>query len=282
MTPYYADGIVTLYHGDCLDVMRSIDDESVDIVVTSPPYNMGLTPGGNGRGLYRHSTQKATRFGDGYSEVGDDSMDPDEYESWLLDVLDGMLRCARRAVFLNHRPRIIHGQATPPIDFASLKRHLSAAGAQLRQIITWDRGTGIDVNLNHFCTRGEWIMVLAKPTFRLVNHAASGMGDVWRMPIVTGSDHPAPFPVELPARCIAATGADSVLDPFAGSGTTLVAAKRVGVRSVGIEKSERYCEMAAKRLASTPVSMFAEAEPAKQMNLLPAGLPQEPTEGGQR
>lgn len=63
--------------------------------------------------------------------------------------------------------------------------------------------------------------------------------------------HPCPFPLELPKRCIAATTdlGDVVLDPFMGSGTTLRAAKDLGRKAIGIEIEERYCEIAAKRLA---------------------------------
>jgi len=241
MNPYYeADGI-TIYHGDCRDVMATFDDAAADIVVTSPPYNMGHTPGGNGRGMYKHTTQKASRFGDGYEGVSD-AMPPDEYNDFLRSTLAEMWRVTRLAVFWNHRSRIIHGELTEPLngDFA----------LPLRQRITWDRGTGIDVNLKHFCTRGEHIYLFAHDAWSLTDHASSGMGDVWRMPIVTGSSHPAPFPIDLPMRCITATaGVKTVLDPFMGSGTTLRAAKDLGRKAIGIEQSEAYCEIAAKRLA---------------------------------
>lgn len=102
----------------------------------------------------------------------------------------------------------------------------------------------------------EWIMVIAKEEFRLKSKAASGLGDVWREP-QEPSEHPAPFPEGLPARAIETTGPGLVIDPFAGSGTTLVAAKAAGVRAIGIEKSERYCEMAVKRLAQE--SLFGAA-----------------------
>jgi DNA modification methylase len=91
-------------------------------------------------------------------------------------------------------------------------------------------------------------MVFAKPGFRLKSKAASGIGDVWRVPQGSNPDHPAPFPLSLPAAAIETTSPSLVLDPFAGSGTTLRAAKDAGVRSVGVEISERYCELAAKRL----------------------------------
>jgi len=241
-TPYYQDEHVTLYHGDCLDIMAALPDESVDIVVTSPPYNMGLVPGGNGRGMYRPgASNKAGRFRDGYG-AHDDAMDQDDYDAWQRQVLAECWRIARKAVFYNHRPRVEHGILRDPLgnDF----------GIPLRQRIIWNRGTGIDVNLRAFCTRAEYIYLFAKPAFSLVNHAASGMGDVWDLGIEYGiKDHPAPFPVSLPSRCIEATGAASVLDPFSGSGTTLRAAADYGIHGIGIELEERFCAMSIARLA---------------------------------
>lgn len=72
---------------------------------------------------------------------------------------------------------------------------------------------------------------------------------MWCVTPERDNPHPTPLPVELPSRSIEAVGPATVLDPFAGSGVTVVAAKRAGVRAVGIEKSERYCEMAVRRLA---------------------------------
>lgn len=246
--PYYADEFVTLYHGDALDVLRSLPSDAVDITVTSPPYNMGLTPGGNGRGLYGHATQKAARFTTvGYGEAGDDALNPEEYAALRVAELWEMWRVSRSSVWWNHRPRIIHGELADPLD--SL-RDFGRAVPPVRQRIILARPTGIDVNLSHFATRGEYLHLFAKPGFALVDHATSGMGDVWPTPIVTGSDHPAPFDESVPERCIAATGATSVLDPFAGSGTTLAVAKRLGIRAVGIERSERFCGLTAARLGS--------------------------------
>ncbi|GAB3304115.1 site-specific DNA-methyltransferase [Epidermidibacterium keratini] len=249
--PYYRDEQVTLYHGDCLQVMRSLPDESVDIVVTSPPYNMGLVPGGNGRGMYRPgANNKGGRFREGYGQHAD-AMDQAEYDAWQREALAEMWRIARLAVFYNHRPRVEHGRLRDPLgnDF----------GIPLRQRIIWNRGTGIDVNLRAFCTRGEYVYFFAKPEMRLVSHAVSGMGDVWDLGIEYAvKDHPAPFPVSLPTRCITATGATSVLDPFCGSGSTLRAAKDLGAVGVGVELEERYCEVIAKRL-SQGVLDFGEA-----------------------
>lgn len=241
-TQYYQDDLVTLIKGDCLEVMRGMEDESIDLVVTSPPYNMGLVPGGNGRGMYRPgASNKGGRFRDGYG-MHDDAMEQGDYDSWQREVLAECWRISRMGIFYNHRPRVEHGVLRDPLgnDF----------GIPLRQRIIWNRGTGIDVNLRNFCTRGEYVYLFAKPAFALASHAASGMGDVWDLGIEHGvKEHPAPFPTSLPKRCIEATGAESVLDPFAGSGSTLRAAVDLGIHGVGIEIEERFCALAVKRVA---------------------------------
>jgi len=242
MSAYYSSDGITLHNGDCLDVMATLPDSSVDITVTSPPYNMGLVPGGNGRGMYRPSaSNKAGRFRDGYGQY-DDAMEQGAYDEWQRAVLAECWRISRLAVFYNHRPRVEHGVLRDPLgnDF----------GIPLRQRIIWNRGTGIDVNLRAFCTRGEYVYLFAKPDFQLVSHSASGMGDVWDLGIeYSVKEHPAPFPVSLPTRCIEATGARSVLDPFCGSGTTLRAAANLHVEGIGIELEAKWCDLAVSRLA---------------------------------
>jgi DNA modification methylase len=74
---------------------------------------------------------------------------------------------------------------------------------------------------------------------------------VWHITPARRDGHPAPFPVELAARCVRLSTwpGETVLDLFAGSGTTLVAARRLGRKAIGVEASERYCELAAGRLS---------------------------------
>lgn len=242
MIPYYNEGEISIYHGDCLEVMEQFAPDTFDIAVTSPPYNMGLVPGGNGRGMYRPGANvKGGRFRAGYGSH-DDAMPQEVYDTWQRDCITEMWRVVSKGIFYNHRPRIEHGVVRLPLsmDFGDLP---------LRQIIIWDRGTGIDVTRRAFCTRQEWVLLFAKPDFMLVDHGASGMGDVWR----DGMEHAktgskAPFPLAIPTRALTATGATSVLDPFVGAGTTLRAAKDLGVRAVGIDNDERQCEIAANRV----------------------------------
>lgn len=247
--PYYADELVTLHLGDCEQILSDKLSEyasfEAHIVVTSPPYNMGLVPGGNGRGMYRPgASSKGGRFREGYGQYGD-AMPQGEYDDWQRRVLSVLWEVIPDdgAIFYNHRQRVEHGRARLPLgmDF----------GIPLRQIITWDRSTAIGPNLRHFAVVAEWIFLFAKEQYMLRDHSASGYGDVWRLGMAREDyGHPAPFPESLPLRAIDSTRCcRSVLDPFAGAGTTLVAAKRLGVPAIGIEQNERYCEMAVRRLA---------------------------------
>jgi site-specific DNA-methyltransferase (adenine-specific) len=244
--PYWQDGQISLYQGDCEQILSDLLSDFArisQIVVTSPPYNMGLVPGGNGRGMYRPgASRKGGRFRDGYGEH-DDAMPQDEYDAWQRRILGLLWQLIPNngAIFWNHRQRIEHGEARLPLgmDF----------GIPLRQIITWDRGTGIAPNLRHFTPVAEWIFLFAKPDFKLASHAKSGLGDVWRLGMARDDHgHPAPFPESLPLRAMDSCNARSVLDPFAGSGTTLVAAKRLGIPAIGVELSKRYCDAAIRRL----------------------------------
>src|SRR4051812_35914050 len=157
------------------DFLCGATEPLVDLVVTSPPYNMGLVPGGNGRGMYRPgASNKAGCFPDGYGAPAD-AMPQAQYDAWRREII-AVCWCrlaGAGAIFYNCRPRVEHGVLGLPLglDF----------GVPMRQLIIWDRGTGIDVNLRQFCTRGEYIALLARADFRLRDHSASGMGDVWRL-----------------------------------------------------------------------------------------------------
>jgi site-specific DNA-methyltransferase (adenine-specific) len=249
MRPYYDDGAVTIYHGDCREILPQL--EPVDLIVTSPPYNLGVTTGG-GFGHYRDGHDKGGRAGKwgGSAATGgivyddhEDAMPAVEYEAWQRDILRlcWAQLTDRGAIFYNHKPRVQAATLWLPL---TLNPDLP-----VRQIIIWARAGGVNFSPTHYCPTHEWIVVFAKPAFRLKSRAASGVGDLWRVPQDGNNMHPAPFPLGLPGRAIESVGPSSVLDPFAGSGTTLRAAKDAGVRAIGIEISERYCAMAVDRLA---------------------------------
>jgi modification methylase len=248
--PYYTSDSVVIYHGDCLTVLPELG--LFDLVFTSPPYNLGTTTGG-GFGHYAEDARLGKARGgggkwnggalaEGYEDHGD-AMPWPAYEDWQRSVLSLLWAHIEDdgAIFYNHKPRVQDREVWLPLRLNP--------DLPLRQIITWVRAGGVNFAPTHYVPTYEWIMVLAKPGFRLKSKGASGVGDVWRVPQEANTAHPAPFPVGLPARAIESAAPRTLLDPFVGSGTTLVAAKAAGVPAVGIEKSERYCEVAAKRLA---------------------------------
>jgi DNA modification methylase len=252
--PYYEQSGVTIYHGDCRDVAPTL--AMFDAVITSPPYNLGASPwphlghwkpgdSAGGRSKWKNGSDAGA--GIQYAEH-QDAMPWAEYVEWQRDILT-MLAAKAPVVFYNHKPRVIGGRLWTPLE-------LIPDTVTLRQIVIWARPGGLNFNQTAFVPTHEWVMVLAREEWRLKSKGASGLGDVWEM-APERNPHPAPFPEALPSRALDASGAMSVLDPFSGSGTTLVAAKRLGRKAVGIEVSERYCEMAAHRLSQATLPMFA-------------------------
>lgn len=255
---------VSLYLGDCREILPGLG--KVDVTITSPPYNMGLVPGGNGRGMYRPgANSKAGRFRNGYG-IHDDALLQADYDAWQRALLTQMFDLSRLGVFYNHRPRVEHGILRTPLSF-------NYGAIPLRQIIIWDRGTGIDVNLRHFCTRQEWIMLFAHSEFSLIDHSASGRGDVWRLGMARGeTEHPAPFPLSLPETILSSVEAETVLDPFMGSGTTGVAAVKLGRKFIGIEIEERYFDIACRRISEVLKSPDMFIEKPKPLKAASASL----------
>ena len=126
-------------------------------------------------------------------------------------------------------------------------RHDIVSGFPVRQIIIWQRNGGINFNKGYFLPTYEVIYLIAKPAFQLLPQA-NAVGDVWRIPQEKKNPHPAPFPVELATRCIESVGDGTVLDPFLGSGSTALAAETLERPWIGIDLSQKYCNMSTKRI----------------------------------
>jgi len=242
--PYYVDDNVTIYNADHRDILPHLI--GIDMVFTSPPYNLGTST--HGRSGMHSGSLAAKNLAGGYRTYSDD-MPQREYDLWQTETVTQLWNTLsdNGAIFYNHKPRIQNGECKLPTDYG--------AELPLRQIITWDRGTGMNFSSSFFLPKSEWIVVWAKPAFKLTDKSASQIGDVWHIPPETADDHPAPFPLKLPATAIAATTANTILDPYAGSGTTLLAARNLGRKAIGIELDERYCEIAANRLAQMALAL---------------------------
>ena len=230
-----------VHKGDCLRVMERLPAASVDLVVTSPPYNLKNSTG-NGLRDGRGGKWPRARLLDGY-DAHDDAMPHDEYVAWQRDCLTAMLRVLRDdgAIFYNHKWRVQNGLLQDRGDIVE--------GFPVRQILIWKRKGAINFNPGYFLPNYEVIYLIAKKGFKLAAKA-NRIGAVWEIPQESKNPHPAPFPVELARLCIQSTNANVVLDPFMGSGTTALAAEVCGRDWIGIEKSAGYCKMARARIKS--------------------------------
>lgn len=232
-----AKGVI--HCGDVIEVMRRMEPESIKAIVTSPPYNIKNSTG-NGLKDGRGGKWKNAALIDAY-DTYDDAMEHSDYVAWQRACLTEMMRVLRPdgAIFYNHKWRVQGGLLQD--------RHDIVEGFPVRQIIIWQRNGGINFNAGYFLPTYEVIYLIAKPDFKLAPKA-NAMGDIWKIPQEKKNDHPAPFPVELAARCIDAVGEGPILDPFLGSGTTAIAAEQRGFPWVGIDISAKYCEMAKRRI----------------------------------
>ena len=220
--------------------MKTIPDASIDLVVTSPPHNLKNSTGNGMKSNVGFKWQNAALV-HGYDKHGD-NMPHDEYVKWQRACLTQMMRVLKDdgAIFYVHKWRVQGGLIQDRADILE--------GFPVRQIIIWRRKGGLNFNSGYFLPTYEVIYLIAKPKFKLVEKA-NYVGDVWEFAQDRGNPHPAPFPLPLAERMIGSTSAEIVLDPFSGSGTVAEASLRLGRNFVGIDNSEKYCEMARERIA---------------------------------
>jgi DNA modification methylase len=201
MTPYYEHGGITIYHGDCRDVLEEwegLRTQSFDLLLTDPPYGIGINKS--------HRLSVSRGFG---------------LETWDDTPADAVIIGRIRAIC---RQAIIWGGNyfdLPPT----------------RCFLIWDKE-----NADRDFADCELAWTNLDAVARRICYRPMNMDG--------GKLHPTQKPEAVMRWCLRqSVTARSVLDPFMGSGTTLVAAKRLGRQCVGIEREERYCEIAAKRLA---------------------------------
>lgn len=225
--------------GDCLTIMSQMPDNCLDLVVTSPPYNLKNSTG-NGMKDGRGGKWKNAQLLNGYSDY-DDNMPHEKYVEWQRECLSQIMRLLKDdgAIFYNHKWRVQDGLLQDRQDIV--------LGFPVRQIIIWRRKGGINFNPGYFLPTYEVIYLITKPKFKLTPKA-NAHGDVWEFTQEMNNSHPAPFPIALAKRCIESTNAQIILDPFMGSGTTAIAAKRLGKSFIGIDISAEYCQKAEQRL----------------------------------
>jgi site-specific DNA-methyltransferase (adenine-specific) len=232
--------------GDAVEVMGKMASGSVDLVITSPPYNIRNSTG-NGLKNGRGGKWENAALQHGYTHH-DDCMPHDNYVAWQRQCLSAMMRVLSEdgAIFYNHKWRVQGGLLQDRQDIV--------AGFPVRQIIIWRRKGGLNFNPGYFLPTYEVIYLIAKPRFRLARKA-SGFGDVWEFTQEMRNSHPAAFPVALIDRIVQSTTARTILDPFIGSGTTALSAINYGRNFVGIDISPDYCGLANERIAQHRLSL---------------------------
>lgn len=222
MTPYYQDSAVTIYHGDCREIVPKLG--KFDLLLTDPPYGIAhVWKGGVGHGWGKAQMESVVR-----NEW--DTEAPDV--AWLVDVA---------------KTSIVWGgnHFSLPLSRAWLVWNKPERGFSLSEAeLAWTNRNSVVRVFD--CNRSDF-----------------------------GRQHPTQKPLALMAWCIQLAGnAQTILDPFAGSGTTGRAAKDLGRKAVLIEREERYCEIAAKRMQQEilPMSIAQHSQPEQPalLDILPA------------
>ena len=235
MKPYYEKDGIVIYHGDCLSVMDGIGDRTVDVVFTDPPYSSGARQAASLRS--RDSMRRSEGPHGNGKWIGGDNLTSHGFA--MLVRLFGVeaLRVTR-----------VDGHLFSFIDWRQwpvLTGSIEAAGWSIRACLVWDKihfGMG-----NGFRQQAEFILHASKGTAD--NFVRHDLGTVFRQERHSDDLHPTMKPERIIGDMLSAVPGELILDPFMGSGTTLVAAKHLGRKAIGIEIEEKYCEIAVRRLA---------------------------------
>ncbi|UAW08544.1 DNA methyltransferase [Mycobacterium phage Leozinho] len=220
MTPYYQDDQVTLYHGDCREVIRELAPQSVNLVMTDPPYGMNYDSGWSGASVHLDGTRLCLRMYRELLPLVARIMAPDSHMYWFTrwDVWPDAYDCI-------------------------------APHVPVRNMLVWDKGHPGMGNLESYGYSFEMAVFASKGHRPLVGGRPNSIFKVNPVPN-SQRVHPTEKPIGLLSDWIerSSVAGEVVFDPFAGSGSTLVASRNLGRRAVGVEIEERYCELTAKRL----------------------------------
>jgi len=220
MKPYYQDEYVTIYHADCWEALKLIPDNSVDLVLTDPPYDIRATTCGFDGG--RDFIDRIHLEGMGSS-----------FDFALLDVLDAKLRKPNHLYFCNK------------YQFKGYLEWIERRGYNFA-LLSWHKANVIPM-LNHYLPDTEYLFDIWLD--RKVRRVSDGR-TYWITNLVHQRyGHPTAKPSRVVSEMILRTTdkGQVILDPFLGSGTTAYCAKKLGRKAIGIEILEKYAEIAARR-----------------------------------
>ena len=235
---------IDLIQGDCLELMKGIPDGSVDLIITSPPYNLGNT---------HHTGNK--RFKP-YGKYDDDMKELD-YQAWQVEVLNECFRILKDdgSMLYNHKNRISKGVQITPYQWI-LKTDFI-----VKQEIVWQNGSqNFDkIRFYPFTERVYWLAKSPKTKlFNTINHHDVFTKADWNS-VGTKGKFKRAFPVKMVEDLLTCfPNADVVLDPFMGSGTTGVACKNLNRNFIGMELDETYFNIAKERIENHEINKEAD------------------------
>lgn len=239
-----------IYNCDVLDGLRQLNDKSIDLIITSPPYNKA---GFNGKvKRTEHCIWNKTIDYSGNIDV--DCMDEKDYENWQIEILNECFRVLKDdgSMFYNHKIRVKKNQISHPLEW------INKSLFKCRQIIIWDRTSSPNPDTCRYVPTTELIFWLNKtdknPRFKRVKDSLF-QTEVWRFAANKNTEHPAPFPIELPDNIIPSVAMGeqiTVLDPFMGSGTVALSAIKHNCNYIGFEIEPKYIEIFKKATTENP------------------------------
>lgn len=244
MTPYYDRDGITIYHGDCREILPSLSGEGIDAIVTDPPYSSG--------GMYRADRAVATadkyqishETNRSYATFSGDNRDQRSFEKWVDSWASMALPLVPDGggigIFIDWR------------NVACVVDAIQMAGWVYRGLTPWHKGTDLRPNKGWFRRNIEFIVWGSAGPFLTGPQAEGECWDGLFVSRVNDGDkhHQTGKPVDLMTQMLSVRPEwNTYLDPFMGSGSTLKAAKSLGKRAIGIEIEESYCEIAVDRLA---------------------------------
>lgn len=245
MKPYYEENGITIYHGDCVDVLPLL--ERVDVVITDPPYSDHThKKQWIGSALTKGKARNGTKF----KELGFDPLSP---ELRALVCRESARLAARWSLFFSD----LEG-----VD--GWREDILKSGLEYIRTMIWDKVDSAPQFTGDRPAASAEAIVVAHPSGKK-RWNGGGRRSVFTYPVNGANQgskpHPSTKPEPLMRELIAlfTDEGETILDPFMGSGTTLVAAKRLGRKAIGIEINKTYCDVAVERLRQGAFS-FSDQE----------------------
>lgn len=244
-----------IYNESCLDTLKRIPDNSIDLVITSPPYNMNLRIR-NGEYCSRQIVKEFSTKYEGF----DDNLPIDEYYKFHLSILKELIRTSN-IIFYNIQ--IVTGSKR------AIFKIIGELSDYLKDIIVWDKGYAQPAMASNVLNRRtELVLVFdAKNAisrqFEVANFQRGTLDDIWEIKrgkkVVDG--HSAVFPEELVKTIIEnfSNEGNLVYDPFMGTGTTAIVAKKLNRNYLGSELTEKYFKVINERLRVFDNELFIKA-----------------------